>query len=240
MIALFPSLIAGNLLNLEKEISLLNPVSDGYHLDVMDFHFVPNLTWGPAFINAIAQATPLPVYVHLMVDDPEKYFDRFILRTGDTIAFHIESCLTTPVACNIKTGSICPSLIDYTYIQELITMLHQQNIRVGIAFNPSTTLDALIPIASIIDDFLLMSVKPGFSGQEFLPGSLGRLEQVKTIKQRTQASFTITMDGGINATNITQIAQHGVDACSIATGIFNIDNPVQAIQLLKNTLSKST
>ena len=233
MLALHPSLIAGDLLNLQKQIAELDAYCDGYHLDIMDFHFVPNITWGPDFINAIARATQKPLYIHLMVDDPEAYFALFKLRPDDTVAFHIESCLTTPAGCSPLTAAICPSAIDYGYIQELLVLLQKDMLKAAVALRPSTNITVLEPLLTRANNILLMSVEPGFSGQEFLPGSFGRLTELVQLRSQKEASCTITMDGGINKSNIKELAQKGVAACVLGSSVFKDHEPVRNLIELK-------
>lgn len=233
MIAIHPSLIAGDLLNLESQIKTLEPYCDGFHLDIMDFHFVPNLTWGPLFINAIAKFTVKPLYIHLMVDTPESYLPLLELRPGDTYSFHIESCLTTPAGCNPVTGFLCPSTIDYVAINELAQNIKNNNLLTSIALRPATNFTVLERVLDVLDDVLLMSVDPGFSGQQFLPGSIGRLDELVQFRAKFNKQFTITMDGGINETNIKQLALHGVTACAIGSALFKKDQPQEFLQKLK-------
>ncbi len=237
MLTLYPSLIAGDLLGLREQIKNLDEFCDGYHLDVMDFHFVHNLTMGPDFINAIASVTDKPLYVHLMVDDPAAYFNLFKLRLGDTISFHIETCLANSAACNPITGVVCPGSIDYAYAQELAGFIKKRSIKASIALKPSTSVTVTEPLLQVVNDILLMSVEPGFSGQEFLPGSFGRLSELAQLRIQKQSQCTITVDGGINRSNIKQIRSKGANSCALGSALFK-GNPVEELKELKKLLKK--
>lgn len=208
---IFPSLISADLLNLAEVMHILEPHCGGFHIDIMDFHFVPNLTWGPMFVNAIRRATKNTLWVHLMVDAPERYFDLMQLATGDWVTVHYEH------VCQQKT---------------ILEDMRARGWRTGIAINPEESVEVIVPLAQHIDHVLLMSVIPGFSGQEFIPETLEKLKKLHEIKKTLRAHFVIAMDGGINKNNLGAIASIGVDAIAIANGIFGEKNYVIALKNL--------
>lgn len=214
-VAIFPSLISADLLSLRQEIKTLEPYCQGFHIDVMDFHFVPNLTWGFAFIESIAQATNLPLSIHLMVDEPEAFARRLKPRQGDTITFHIEA-VTAP--------------------QIILEYLNKSDAEVGIALKPSTSLEKIYPYLAHVDEVLLMSVEPGFSGQAFTNESIARLKELNKYRAQNNLEFKIVMDGGINANNLPELIANGVDQVAIASAIFAHANRVKAIKDLKSLL----
>ncbi len=207
-VKLLPSLISADLMNLEKEIRSLEPYCDGFHIDVMDYHFVPNLTWGPAFIEQIASITKHPLTIHLMVQEPESLSTLIKARPGDTIIFHIESHVNP---------------------QRLSTFLKQKKLKVGLSLKPSTPLSTIKQYLPLIDELLLMSVQPGFSGQSFIPESLDRLKKISREKKETGMPFMISMDGGIDENNINQLYQNGMEAAGIASAIFSKPDPIKAL-----------
>ena len=209
---IFPSLISSDLLNLEKTIKLLDKQCDGYHIDVMDDHFVPNLTWGPAFVNAIRNATDLPMHVHLMVEDPEKWVERLELKGFDILIFHIEVFLGSTKIC-----------------RDLIESVKKKNWQVGIAINPDTDVEDVFEYLKDIDHVLLMSVQPGFSGQKFIPEVLQKVEPILKKRRDKDLSFTLGMDGGIDKENIALVEDEGVDQIGIASGIFSQKDWVAAL-----------
>lgn len=215
---LFASLIAADLLNLERTIKTLNAYIDGYHLDIMDNHFVPNLTWGPLFINAIARSTKRQLWIHLMVDDPHHWPAQLELPENTMVSFHLEA----------KTQPL-----------EMIQMITEKNWIPSIALNPETGLEKLNPYLDIVEQVLLMSVRPGFSGQSFIPETLVKLKTLAEQRIQNNYTFTIAMDGGINKNNIHSIAEAGANQCAIASGIFAQPDPIAALTELIH-LSKIT
>ncbi len=204
MIEIFPSLISADILSLKNVIDLLDEHVDGYHIDVMDFHFVPNLTFGPAFVNAIALATERPLHVHLMVDNPTQWLEVLELRPHDVVVFHYEAT---------------------TQHMQLIDAIKGKGFKVGIAINPDTSPDSVLEFLPHLDQVLVMSVQPGFSGQKFMPQVMEKLPKL--------SSATIAMDGGIGPDNIAILAQKGVTQFGIASAIFDSGDPVQAIRDLR-------
>ena len=215
MITFFPSLIAANILDLKNVITQLEPVCTGFHIDIMDFHFVDNLTWGPDTLNAIRKVTSQQLWVHLMVDYPEKYIARLELYPNDIVSVHIES----------KT-KLC--------LQSLLTCITQRNWQASIALNPQTPLEALINIPVYFNHILLMSVYPGFSGQKFLLPVLYKLQALALFRQAHNLDFTIALDGGINSSTVTQAAEAGAEQLVVGSAIFNQEDPAYALQTLQN------
>ncbi len=214
MAEIFPSLISADLLCLREELITLEPYVTGFHLDVMDFHFVPNLTWGPAFINQIRTATKKQLWIHLMVDYPEDYFDRLILHEGDIVTLHIES----------------PSLYDFNTLSSEIS---QRGWIPSVALNPLTPLEVLDDLT--IKHVLLMSVEPGFSGQQFIRDIVQKLKALHARRSQTGKAYTIALDGGINENNFEELVQHGATQLAIASALFSHPNRIAAIKkFLKN------
>ena len=176
----------------------------------MDFHFVPNLTWGPAFVNAIRKATRKPLFVHLMVDYPERYFERFELKSGDVLSVHWE----------------CTS--EET-IQDLLRKINMLGLKSSIALNPKTPVDVLNRLDISADNVLLMSVEPGFSGQEFLETTWTRLTALVELQKKRNNSFSITVDGGINAYNFHRLVKLGANQLAVASAIFGHKDRLAAI-----------
>ncbi len=210
MTHIYPSLMAADQLNLEKEIQNLKNYCAGFHLDVMDNHFVPNITWGVATINAIALIAD--VWVHLMIDNPIDFYQQLILRADTLVSFHIES--------------------DIDFI-ETIKIIKEKKHRLSIAISPKTPISRLVPFFNIVDQVLLMSVDPGFSGQAFLINSLDRLSELFAYRQRHNCSFRIGIDGGIDKDNIATLVKMGVDDYAIGKGIFHYKDSVAALYELK-------
>lgn len=208
----FPSLIGADLLHLQKTIESLESLVDGFHLDVMDGNFVPNITWGPPFINQIAKATNLPLEIHLMVEWPTTLVPFFQLRPSDCVVFHIE--------CKSEKKYIIKSILE-------------KNVQVGIAISPKTPLEELYPFMPHINRVVLMSVNPGQSGQPFLETSLDRLSQLQRYSELHRLPVTITVDGGITLAIVPELAARGANAVAIDSAFFSAPDKKEFIRLLK-------
>lgn len=218
---IYPSLMCADLLNLAKVISDFDDHCDGYHIDVMDDHFVPNLTMGPDFVNAIAKTTSKPIHVHLMVDHPKSWVDRLDLRKKDNFIFHYEAfeCLKP--------------------MKDLVEKVKAKGWQVGMAFNPHThiydthTNTSLVAShLNLFDEILIMSVKPGFAGQTFMPEVIEKVKKLVAYKNTQNENFKIYMDGGIGKNNIKMLSELGIDAVVVGSSIFSEKNPVEALKEL--------
>lgn len=212
MVKLYPSLIAANQLYLGDAISSLQADCAGFHCDIMDNHFVPNLTFGAKTVNSIDAATQLPSWVHLMVDNPLEWLEILKLKADSLISFHIESKASTP---------------------EMIKRIRENNCKPTIAINPKTNVEEIFEFLNIVDQVLIMSVEPGFSGQPFLAPMMDKIAPLISYREKNNLSFSISMDGGINAKNLKMIADAGVDECVVGAAVFNQPDPVAALKELK-------
>ncbi len=217
MIHIYPSLIGAPLLRLESVIKELDPFIDGYHLDIMDNHFVPNLTWGADFVHAIAQATSKQLWVHLMVDNPDQWVATLNLPHNSLCSIHIESN------------------IDFS---KSIKQIKEKKWQMSIAINPKTVPEKIFPLLEHCDQVLVMSVEPGFSGQSFLPETLAKVDVLVNYRQDHQLSYTMAMDGGIGLDTIEEVWKHGVNDVAVASGIFGQKDYVQAVKKLYNNTKK--
>lgn len=212
MAHIYPSLMAADQLNLGKVIDLLQPYCEGFHLDILDNHFAPNITWGADTVNAIAKKVGKNVWIHLMIEDPKAFYAHLFLSEGSLVSFHIES------------------EID---VFEFIKRIREKKQRVGIAISPKTALREVVPFLNVVDQVLVMSVEPGFSGQSFLPEVIEKVDELAAHRTNHALPFFIGMDGGINKTNIGMLAAKGVNDFAIAGGIFKEHDPVKALQELQ-------
>ncbi len=214
-IKIFPSLVAADPLHLAQVISTLEPYCDGFHLDIMDNHFVPNLTWGPLVVNAISAYTKKTLFVHIMADQPEKIIKKLMLRPNDIVAFHSES----------KN--------DFFLINNIIK---EKKAMSSLAISPKIELEEIFPYLKDVNQVLLMSVQPGFSGQLFLKDSIERLKALVAYKREKELTFLIGMDGGINEDNIHELAKEGCTIFAIASAIFS---KADARSALKNLYARA-
>lgn len=211
MIEIFPSIISSNILNLEHEIKSLEPYSSGFHLDVMDFHFVPNLTMGPDFINKIRHITNKQLQVHLMVEYPEKYLGLLNLYPNDLVSIHIEA------KSNLS-------------IEELFKILRDKKLIPSIAISPNTPVESIFTLITKLEHILLMTVRPGFSGQKFIPHMLDKLKALNNFKIAHKLNFKICVDGGITLENYKELIKSGANQLAIASAIFNSKNPINTLK----------
>lgn len=199
---IMPSLMAADQLFLGDTITLLDPHVDGYHLDLMDGHFVPQINGGALWVEAIIRVTQRPVMVHLMVADPLGIASQLTLRPGrDTVAFHIETKIDT---------------------QNMINFLKKNKIKACVAINPKTAVEELFPFLHMLDQVLVMAVNPGKSGQDFIPAVLDKVVRLVAERQSKELNFTIALDGGVQQKNIAVIAQHGVDEVAAGSALFSV------------------
>jgi len=205
-----PSLLSADFTKLAEHIKELENVGvSRLHLDVMDGHFVPNLTFGPFIIQQIKEVTNLHLETHLMITGPNRYFDDYIKAGSDTLIFHYEASNT------IKD--------DLKYIQS-------QNIKSGLAINPDTDIEVLLQYLDYLDYILIMSVFPGFGGQSFIDSTLEKMRLLSEICK--DKSILIGVDGGVNLSTIDKVYNHGADVTIVGSGLFKADN----IQLRYNEL----
>jgi ribulose-phosphate 3-epimerase len=207
-VKIYPSLISGNILNLSSVMKDLDSYCDGYHVDVMDDHFVPNLTWGPQFVSAIKSATRLPIHLHLMVDNPRRWVNRVALSGDDIFIFHHE-------------------VFDESLLKA--------NCKKGVAINPETNIEDIFSYVDKLDHVLVMSVRPGFSGQKFIPTVLAKVNKLVALRKENNFTFSIGMDGGIGDSNIASLAREGVEMVGVASAIFGDHNPIEALKRLYKT-----
>ena len=200
-----PSVLSMHYEDFSKELKDLNESVEWIHFDVMDGHFVPNLTFGPDILAAFRRNSDRFLDVHLMVSDPVYFTDVFAKAGADSIVFHYEA---------YNDIEKCIKLID---------KIHEKGLKAGISIKPKTTIEEIIPLLDKIDIFLLMSVEPGFGGQKFMPEALDRVEQLKRYKEENNLNYIIEVDGGVNDKNAHDLVSRGTDALVAGSFVFNGD-----------------
>ncbi|MEG0368263.1 MAG: ribulose-phosphate 3-epimerase [Coprobacillus sp.] len=212
MIKIAPSVLSANFADLKKDLDSIKELgADWVHYDVMDGHFVPNISFGYSILNDISKVTDLYLDVHLMISDPMKYVDEFIKAGASCITFHIEAMNDEPL------------------VKELINHIHQAHVDVGISIKPATSVDQIKQYLDDIDMVLVMSVEPGFGGQSFQASAIDKIKELSQLK----GNFIIQVDGGINAETGKQCKDVGVDVLVAGSYIFNAENRKKAIDSLR-------
>lgn len=204
-----PSILSADFARLGEEVKMLEQAGANWvHVDVMDGHFVPNLTIGPLVLKALKPHTSLPMDVHLMISHPSRYVEAFAKAGADYITVHVESD---------------------PHLHRLVQQIKATGAKAGVSLNPSTPLSSLEEILPYIDLVLLMSVNPGFGGQSFIESSLDKACRLRKLISERQLDIIIEIDGGVNLDNIAEISAAGVDAFVAGSAVFQSPNPAATI-----------
>lgn len=200
-----PSILTADFARLGEQVREAEAAGvDWIHLDVMDGRFVPNLTFGPLVVEAIRKVTKLPLDVHLMIVEPERYLADFARAGADWITVHFEA---TP------------------HVHRAVQQIRELGKKAGLALNPGTPLEALLPLLPELDLALLMSVNPGFGGQKYIPASTDRIRRLSALRQQLNPACLIEVDGGIKPENVAEVFRAGADVVVAGSALFN-DRPV--------------
>ncbi len=210
-----PSLLSADFGRLADEVrAVARAGADWLHIDVMDGHFVPNITIGPPIVDAVHKASVLPLDVHLMITDPRRYFAAFVQAGATSISFHYETCHDMRAA---------------------VDELHALGARASVALNPGTPVADVAGTLPDVDMVLLMSVHPGFGGQAFLPGTLDKIAEAAQLRERTGARWLIEVDGGLGPADVAAVADAGADVIVAGTAVFGAADYARAISVLRGT-----
>jgi ribulose-phosphate 3-epimerase len=195
-----PSILSADFSRLGEEVRAAEAAgADWMHLDVMDGHFVPNLTIGPGIVKAVDRVTDLPLDVHLMIDNPSDFLEDFVKAGADYLVVHQEG---------------------QPHLHRLVGRIRELGAKAGVALNPATPLGAVADILPEIDLLLIMSVNPGFGGQSFIPGAIAKLRSAREMIDRVNPAALLEIDGGIKVENAAAVREAGVDAIVSGSGIY--------------------
>ncbi|GIX48708.1 MAG: ribulose-phosphate 3-epimerase [Candidatus Tectimicrobiota bacterium] len=213
MVQIAPSILAADFARLAEEVARVEAAgADLLHVDVMDGHFVPNLTIGPPVVKALAAVTRLPLDVHLMLEEPERLLPAFVEAGSAGLTVHVEAC---------------------RHLHRTVQAIKAAGVRAGVALNPATPIWLLQEILPELDLVLVMSVNPGFGGQRFIPSTLAKIRALKQEIAARGLSVAIAVDGGVNATNAPQLREAGADILVAGTAVFAQPDYAQAIRALR-------
>ncbi len=211
-----PSILSADFSQLKKEIQEVeNGGADYIHIDVMDGHFVPNITIGPLIVKAVRPHTSLPLDVHLMIEKPELYIDEFVSAGADIITVHIEAC---------------------PHIHRTIQQIKGHGIKAGVVLNPGTPLSSIQHILEDIDMVLIMTVNPGFGGQQFIEGMIEKIRELRNTINARGLDIEIEVDGGINEDTIQSCLHAGADVFVAGSAVYNHQDRKAAITRLKQAV----
>jgi len=208
-----PSVLAADFANLQRDIEMINTSeADWFHIDIMDGVFVPNISFGMPVLDAINKHAKKTIDVHLMIVDPDRYITTFKKLGADVLTVHYEAC---------------------THLHRTLQAIKSEGMKAGVALNPHTNVDLLEDVIQDIDLVCIMSVNPGFGGQSFIENTYAKVEKLKALINRKNASTLIEIDGGVTNKNAKQLADAGADVLVAGSYVFGAQDPIATITDLK-------
>jgi ribulose-phosphate 3-epimerase len=213
MVKIAPSILSADFSRLGEEVIAAEKAgADLVHVDVMDGHFVPNITIGPLVVKAVKKVTSMPLDVHLMIEDPDKYVRDFADSGADIITVHQEASV---------------------HLHRTIQIIKECGVKAGVSINPATPVSSLELVLPYVDMVLIMSVNPGFGGQKFIPEALSKIRQLREIINKNNYSAEIEVDGGVNIDNVAEVVKAGADIVVMGSAFYNSDNYDETVRIVR-------
>jgi ribulose-phosphate 3-epimerase len=220
MVQIVPSILSADFAHLAAEIERVERGgATMLHVDIMDGHFVPNLTIGPPVVESIRQITRSRLDVHLMIDDPDRYAPVFIQAGADQVSVHQEACI---------------------HLNRTVRMIQSEGALAGVVLNPATPVAMLDEILDVADYVLIMSVNPGFGGQQFIPRALDKVRELSRIRQERRLQFSIEIDGGITLHNLSDVVRAGCDWIVTGSSVFHTPDPAATVAEMRQVVQEAT
>lgn len=213
MIKIAPSILSADFSNLEKEIKDVERGGADYiHIDVMDGHFVPNITIGPLIVEAVKRVTDLPLDVHLMIEHPDLYIREFAQKGASIITVHQEAC---------------------PHLHRTVQLIKSEGVKAGVAINPATPIEMIREVLPLVDLVLIMTVNPGFGGQSFIEETLPKISAIHEWRKTKGYTFELEVDGGVNVDTAEKCVSRGADVLVAGSAVYNKENRQQAIEQIR-------
>jgi ribulose-phosphate 3-epimerase len=218
-IEIAPSILSANFTRLEEELRAVERGGASViHVDVMDGHFVPNISIGVPVVESLRKATKLPLDVHLMIERPEEYVEAFAKAGADRILVHQEATV---------------------HLDRLLGSIREHGAEAGAVINPATPVVMISEVLDKLDTVLVMSVNPGFGGQRFIPGAIEKIRQLRELRARYNGGFRIEVDGGVGLENVGELVQAGADTLVAGTSIFHTPDPAEAVRQMRHLTNEA-
>src|SRR3984885_3138245 len=220
MVEIVPSILSANFARLADEIARVERGgATKLHLDVMDGHFVPNLTIGPPVVESIRQCTKLHLDVHLMIENPERYVTEFVKAGANSVLVHYEAC---------------------RHLDGVLGMIREAGAMAGVVLNPATPIAVLEDVLAVADYVLLMSVNPGFGGQKLIPYVLDKVRQLNAMRRAKQLAIRIEIDGGVHRENLAEVVRAGCDWVVTGSAVFHSPDPEATVREMREIAAQAT